>query len=225
MALLLINIVEWVLIAVIGLCGTLAFSSSGAYSLLHRFLLTHYPDIGHYLIAIIWALLALMGLFSVSLQRKGGGFLTWLALILSSPSILAFNKLDIPRMLGLDFTISTSLSFWQVLILTVVILSAYLLLNFMRELKIFRLGLSKKGAESKDIENISIKSHQFLLAALLGALVLTVVLAWLAFGLETLLLPYFKHIAWNVVLIGTGCLLVLAAYIYWLGTHQSSSEK
>jgi len=225
MAILLINIAEWVLIAIIGLCGTLAFASSGLYSLLHNSLLSHYPDIGHYLIAIIWVFLALVGIFSVSFQRKGGGFLTWLAFILTAPSILAFNKLNIPGILGSQYKFTTDLAFWQALVLAAVILTAYLLLNFMRESKLFRLGLVKKQADPADIENVSVKSHQTLILALLGALVLTAVISLIAVNLESFLLPGFSRLPWNVVLIGIACLLFLAVYVYWLGARQTPSDK
>ena len=221
MFILLINIAEWALIAVIGLCGTLAFASSGAYSFLHNFLLSHYPEIGRYFIAIIWGFLALVGIFSISFRRKGGGRLTWFALIFAMPSILAFDKLNIPGLLGIKIELTTELAFWQVMALTVGILSAYLLLNFMRELKLFRLKLIKKEADSADIAMVSVNSHQILLLVLLCALVLTALISLLAVNLESWLLPNFSRLPWNVVLIGIGCLLILAAYIYWLGTHRS----
>jgi hypothetical protein len=223
MFILLINILEWALIAVIGLCSTLAFASSSTYVFLHKFLLSYYPELGRYFIAIIWGFIALIGIFSVSFRRKGGGRLTWLALIIALPSILAFDKLNIPGVLGINFELTTELAFWQVLALAAAILTAYLLLNFMRELKLVRFSLGKKGADSADIEKVAIKSHQILLLVVLGALVLTALVSLLAANLESWLLPYFSRLPWNVVLIGLFGLLILAIYIYWLGTHHSSS--
>lgn len=224
MPILIINIAEWVLIAIIGLCGTLAFASSGVYSLLHSYLISHYPEIGRYFIAIIWCFLAMVGIFSVSFQRKGGGRFTWFALIFTLPSILAFNKLDIPGVLGLKLELTTGLAFWQVMALAVIILTAYLLLNFMRELKLFRLDLIKKGVDFADIKNVSVKSHQLLLLVLLCALILTALISLIAVNLESWLLPYFSHLTWNIIFIGIGCLLILAIYIYWLGAHLSSGK-
>jgi hypothetical protein len=225
MTILIINIAEWTLIVIIGLCSTLAFYSSGAYTLLHNFFVSQYPGFGRYLINIIWGFLAAVGIFSVSFRRKGGGRLTWFALIFAAPSILAFNRFNIPELLGFKIGFTTDLAFWQVLVLTVGILIAYLLLNFMRELKLLRLELQKKEADSQDIENISIKSHQILLLALLGALVLTGIVTLVAVNLESLLLPFFSKLPWNVVLVGVVCLLILAIYIYWWGKRHSSLDK
>ena len=225
MFILIINILEWALIAVIGLCGTLAFASSGTYDFLHNFLLSHYPEIGRYFIAIIWGFIALIGIFSVSFRRKGGGRLTWLALIFALPSILAFDKLNIPGILGINFELTTGLAFWQVLALTAAILTAYLLLNFMRELKLVRFCLVKKKSDSTDIEKVAIKSHQLLLLVLLGSLILTALISLIAAKLESWFLPHFSRLPLNVVLIGVGCLLILAVYIYWLGTHRSPSGE
>jgi hypothetical protein len=220
-----INVAEWALIAIIGLCGTLAFASSGAYSGLHNYLLSHYPEIGKYLIAIVWGFLAMVGIVSITFRRKGGGRFTWLALIFAMPSILAFNKLDIPGLLGLKIELTTGLAFWQVMVLTLGIMAAYLLLNFMRELKLFRLLLGKKGADPADIDNVSVKSHQLLLASLLSAVVLTAAVSLISVNLESFLLPYFSRLPWNIVFIGAGCLLIMAVFIYWLGIHLSSSDK
>ena len=225
MMVLILNIAEWLLIAIIGLCGTVAFASSGAYTLLHNALIAHYPQIGRYLIAIIWGFLALIGVFSVSFRRMGGGRLTWLAVIFALPSILAFNKLNVPGLLGLDLHITTNLTFQQVMALTLGILTAYLLLNFMRELKLIRLNLGKKKADQTDIENVSVRSHQVLLITLICALVLTAIVSLIGVSVEHWLLPYFKNLAEKVVLVGAGGLLILAIFIYWLGTHHSINDK
>ncbi len=217
-------IAEWVLILLIGFCGTLAFAQSGAYSALHNYLLTQYPEIGHYLIWIIWGFLALIGLFSVIWRRKGGGRFSWFALIFASPSILAFNKLDIPALLGINLKITTGLALWQILTLVMVIITAYLILNFMSELKSFRLGLIKKDADSADIKKVSVKSHQTLLIIILCALIASVLIILIAINLEAWLLPLFRRLPWNIMFIGIGFLLILAIYIYWLGTNHSASE-
>ena len=218
-------IAEWALILLIGLCGTLAFAQSGAYSALHSYLLTRYPEIGHYFIWIIWGFLALIGLFSVIWRRKGGGRFCWFALIFAAPSILAFNKLDIPGLLGINLEITTGLALWQVLALSMLIITAYLLLNFMSELKSFRLGLIKKDVDSEDIKNVSVKSHQTLLIILLCALIASSLIILIAVNLEVWLLPFLSRLTWNIIFIAIGCLLMLAIYIYWLGTHHSAAEK
>jgi hypothetical protein len=216
---------EWTLIVLIGLCGTLAFAQSGIYSALHDFVLARYPDIGHYLIWIIWSFLALIGIFSITFRRKGGGGFTWFALIFASPSILAFNKFDILSLLGLNFKITTALSFWQVLLLTTTIITAYLLLNFLRELKIFRLSLIKKAVDPADIENVSVKSHKILLLISLCSLFLSACVILIAVNLKSWIMPVLIQLPWNIGFIGIGCLFILAVYIYWLGTHTSSPEK
>lgn len=218
-------ITEWALILLIGFCGTLAFAQSGAYLAMHNFVLTRYPEIGHYFIWIIWGFLALIGFFSVIWRRKGGGRFSWFALIFAAPSILAFNKLDIPGLLGINLEITTGLALWQVLALVMVIITAYMLLNFMSELKSLRLGLIKKDADSADIQNVSVKSHQALLVVLLCALIASALIILIAVNLEAWLLPFFSRLPWNIIFIGIGCLLILAIYIYWLGTHHSGAEK
>ena len=225
MIFILINVAEWALISIIGLCGTLSFVSSGTYSFLSNYIISHYPEIGRYLIALIWVFLAAIGVFSVSFRRKGGGRFTWFALVFALPSILTFNKLDVPGLLGLKVEFTTKLEFWQALTLSIGILTSYLLLNFMRELKISRLSLIKKMADPADIKNWLINSHRILLLALLCALVLTAAISLIAINLEAWLLPYFHRLTWNIILIGVGCLLMLALYVYWLGTHHRFSSK
>ena len=225
MIFILINVAEWALISIIGLCGTLSFVSSGTYSFLSNYIISHYPEIGRYLIALIWVFLAAIGVFSVSFRRKGGGRFTWFALVFALPSILTFNKLDVPGLLGLKVEFTTKLEFWQALTLSIGILTSYLLLNFMREFKIFRLSLHKKMADPADIKNWLINSHRILLLTLLCALVLTAVISLTAVNLEARLMPFFSWLPWNIILIGVGCFLVLALYVYWLGTHHPSSSK
>ena len=225
MIIFLINITEWFLISIIGLCGTVAFVSSGTYASISNYFVSHYPEIGRYLMALIWIFIAAVGVFSVSFRRKGGGRFTWLALIFALPSILSFNKLNVPALLGFDNVLTTKLEFWQTLVLAAGILTAYLSLNFMRELKITRLSLNKKRADKPDIDNWLINSHIILLLALLCTLVLSAVIALFAIRMEAWLLPYFHRLPWNIIMIGVGCLLVLAFYVYWLGTHHKSSNK
>jgi hypothetical protein len=225
MPILLIIFAEWLLIALIGLCGTLAFISSGIYEIIHNFMMSHYPDIGQYFIGIIWGFIALTGIFSISFRRKGGGRLTWIAIFFSLPSILAFNKIDLGTLVGLQSKLTTSLSFWQAATLSIIILVAYILINFMREFKLFRLGLINKNVDSQDVQNITVQSHIILVTAMLCTLILSAITGLLAINLESRLLPFFKSLPTYLFPIGCVCLLMLAVYIYWLGTHYSSSDK
>jgi hypothetical protein len=87
------------------------------------------------------------------------------------------------------------------------------------------LSLIKKVADPEDIENVSAKSHQILLLVLFCSIFLAACVILIAVNLKSWILPVFGQLPWNVVFIGIGCLLILAIYIYWLGTRPSSPEK
>ena len=86
-----------------------------------------------------------------------------------------------------------------------------------------RKSLEKRGASTDDIENVNSQSHFMLLLVTGYAVVAATIIALLSRSLESLTFSYLIYVPWNVVLIGLGCVMILAIYIYWLGSRRNNN--
>jgi hypothetical protein len=214
--------VEILLCGIMSLCGLLAFTSSNAYSSILK-LLTSHPTLSSWLPLIVFGIIFIFGFLSVTLRSKGGGRLTWIVILFSLPSILSFNSIDILKVIGLNLTIASKLTFFQLLGLCVLIITCYLLISFMSVLKHSRRSLEKRGSSFADINHVNSQSHPVLMLAVASALVAAAIIALIAWGLESLTFDYLSYVPWTVISIGLGCILILAIYLYWLGSRRNSS--
>ena len=217
----LIRLSEWVLIAVMAFCGTFALTKAGAYVWLEKEILAHIPAIGYFLPVVIWALVFTFGVQSVILRKKGGETLTELVVIISLPSLLSFNAIDLLKIFGTEMKISTGLSFSNALCLGLVIMICYVLLSSVGILKRSRAGFIQRKVIAEDIETVDAKSHIFLLAAAGAALLATIIIALFSRGVEVLFSDKISQVPWYAVFVGLGCILILAVYLYWLGTKKN----
>ena len=219
-----INISEWILIGLMGVCGSYAFINSNAYTLLQSPIASHYPGINPYLPDIIWSVIFLFGVQSIILRSKGGGTFTWLVVIFSLPSLLSYNSINIFNIFGLTFKAITRINFYQLLGLGILIMLGYVLLSHMSVLKQSRRSLIKRHANLVDIEEVNSQGYLFILLATAAALITVALLALIARGIEVLIFPLLSRLSWNLVLLGLGCILVLAVYLYWLGSQRHSNS-
>jgi hypothetical protein len=206
------------LIGIMSLCGTFALTSSKIYQSLHE-LFYLYP-VAPYVSLIIWVLLLILGILIIILRGKSSGVFTGLVIFISLPSMLSFNSIDLARLFHLESigaAFSTTLNFFETLIIGLVIIICYLSLNFMNILKKSRSSLIKQGATPSDIDSIYSKSHLVLLEVMGIVLIITVIIAAFAQGIELLL---SSVIQWNLVLLGLGCTLLIVVYIYWIVSRR-----
>ncbi len=190
--------------------------------LIQEFLSSHSLGISPYIPVIIWFVLFLIGIITVVIRGKGGGRFTWTAIIFTLPSLLAFNSMDLPRIFGLDVNINSNLHFYQLLGLEILIMTGYILINHMYVFKQSHHNLIERGADAADIDNIYLKSHLFLFQSTAAILLMALIVALLSTGLESFTLSFLKQMSWNMILVSLGCILVVAIYIYWIGSKKNT---
>jgi len=218
------GITELVLITALSGIGTYAFMNSSVYSWVRNFgEVLNLPL--SYVPIVIWGLLSLYGVFNITLRRQGSGGFVFFVTLLSLPSILSHNTLNWLGMSGSEFTLSTSLSFYEMLALGVLIITGYVVLNCMHLFRQARRNLTGRGANPADIESVTLSSYLVLFLAIAAALVVTIAIAFLSRNLELLVLDRIRAMPWNVVFIGIGCVLLLAVYLYWLGARRRTKDQ
>jgi hypothetical protein len=219
---LFITVAEWILIGIMGLCGTLAFDHSNTYSWIQEQIAARYPSIILYLPVIIWGLTFVLGACLVILAGSSGKF-AWIVVLFALPSLLSFDSINILKIVGSNLPAATSLTFQQTLAIGIAILICYILLNNLGIFKKARQNLRKRGAAEEDIALISSGNHLWLLVLVAGAILVVMVIAFLAEGLNRLILPHLADMPWNIILAGLFCIILLAVYLYWLGLRRNSS--
>jgi len=218
----MINIGEWILISLLAFCGSLAFINSSLYVLLQSPLTSRLPGINPYLPEIIWGILFLFGLQSIILRNKGGGSFTWLVVLVSLPSILSCDTVNIFNIFGFDPKALSKINFYGLLCLGVSIMIGYILLNNLCILKRTRLNLIKRGAESKDIDEVSTQGYVLLILGMGATIAIVAVLVLISRGLEVWFLSILNSFSWNLALTGLGCIIMLALLVYWVGSQKQS---
>jgi hypothetical protein len=218
---LLITLSEWGLIGVMGLCGSTALTHSNTFGWLQGRIFAHYPIIIPYLPVIIWGLIFVLGVCLVILAGSSGKF-TWIVVLLALPSLFSFNSINVLEIVGADIAAATSLTFAQVLALSIAIVVCYVLLNSIGIFKQTRQRLKKRGAGAEDITNEAKNSHLWLCLLTAGAVLVVAVMAGLAAGLNLLIMPHLADMPWSYILAGLICIIILAVYLYWLGLRRHS---
>ncbi len=211
---------ELVLIAAMGGIGAYAFLASSLYETARDYGALHSLGFIPYLPLIIWGLITGFGLLNIVMFNRGSGVFTWIVAIFCLPSLLAHNTTDWAGMLGISFKLTTSLGFNSMLTLGVLVITGYVILNYLRSFKASERDMIARHASPEDIESISGFSNLSLFITVCGAVAATALVAFLARGLETLMLGAVRATPWNVVFIGLSCILVLAFYLYWLSARR-----
>ena len=212
----MIGVTELALIAALSGSGTYAFVNSNVYDLVNGFA----AAINLPIPIILWGLLFLFGAFNITIRGQGSGGFIFFVTLLSLPSILSHNILNWLSIAGLEFTLSTGLSLYEVLALGVFIITGYVVLNRMHLFRHAQRSMIARGTEPVEIESVTFNSYLVLVVAIIAALVVTLTIAFLSRNLELMVLDYIREIPWNVVFIGIGCTLLLAGYLYWFGARR-----
>lgn len=224
--------VELVLIAVISGAGAYAFLSSGIYGALRDYGIMHNIGFIPYLHLIIWGILTAFGIVRVVLNNKGSGSFAVLNAMFSLPSLLAYNTINWPGILHIDYKFTSSMGFGAVLATGVLIITGYIALNYLRLFRKNEESMAARRVNREHIEAVYSLSGVTLLVTLCSAVAAAIITGLLAFYLESLTLDYLRKIPWNVVFTGAFCFLLIAFYIYWFfarrrtGAHlpQDSSD-
>lgn len=220
----IVGISELALIGALAGTGTYAFVNSCVYVDVKRLIEAVNLPVS-YIPILLWGLLSVYGLFNITIRGRGSGGFIFFVFLLALPSILSHDILNWPGIVGAEFTISTSLAFYQVLALGVFVVTGYVLLNRLHLFRQTQRSLIARGADPVEIRSVAFSSHLTLALAVVVALAVTAAIAFVSRNLELMTLGYIRHTPWNVMAIGIGCILLLSGYLYWLGAHRRTKEE
>ena len=178
-----------------------------------------------YLPLLIWGIITAFGILNIVLANRGSGSFIWLVMIFSLPSLLAHNTMDWPKIFGANFKLTTSLGFNSMLALGVLTIAGYIILDYLRFFREAGGSMAERQVSPTDIENVNNFSSLALFLTVLGAIAATVLVAFLAGGLERLALGLMQKLPWNIVFIGVFCLLLIAFYLYWLFARRRNKGE
>jgi hypothetical protein len=219
-----IGTAEAFLIGIMGFCGVFFLTENSFYVLVRNPIAAANPAVGHYLPLIIWAIVFLFGFQSVILRKKGGGGLLWFVLVISFPALWSFISLNYLKIFGVSLKYAPEMNLYLAIGLGILIMTCYSLLNSMSVLKQFRRSLIKRKANPDDIENVHMKSNVFLLIAGGASLVTAAVITLMSAGIGTLFSMIIPKVPMYSILVGLGCILILAVYLYWVGSRKYQEE-
>jgi uncharacterized membrane protein YiaA len=181
------------------------------------------PGIAPYTALIIGAVLFTTGVFLIMVKNRGRGFFAALVVLVALPSIISFDSLDLFRLLKLDSVraqFTTKFNSAEMTALGAVIITCYLLINFMSLLRKSRNDLVVQGADLTGTDGVYFKSHLGLLAITSIALTIAVLIGGLAWGIELVAHPTLTHLHWGLFVVGLVCVLLIATCIYWLVSRR-----
>jgi hypothetical protein len=220
----IVGISELALIAALAGSGTYAFINSSIYVGIKRLMeAINFPV--SYLPIMLWGLLSLYGVINIIVRVQSSGRFIFLIFLLSLPSILSHNILNWPGIIGVEFTLSTSLGFYEVLALGVFIITGYVVLNRIHLIRHTERSLTARGADPVEVKNAAFHSHLTLILCIVVASGVTAAIAFVARSLELLTLGHLRHMPWNVLVVGIGCILLLSGYLYWLAVRRRTKNK
>jgi hypothetical protein len=218
------RLVEWIVIALLALAGVLALTNASAYSWIHDPVADRVPALAPFLPVLIWALVFLFGVQSIIWRSKGGGTFTLLVGLISLPALMNFNSIDWLKFIGIQSHVTDGLGFFPCLVLGLLVMTGYLLLNLIGNLKQSRNSLQRRGADRADIQEFDIHGHFTTFLGIGVSLVAAMVIYGLSRGVEALSGGYISSVPWYILLIGFGCVIILAVYLYWLGMRKTTGE-
>lgn len=218
------DILAYGCLAVMITCALIALTQSNYYVWLQTHLISLNPFMGHYMVGILALLLLTFGIIQVGLRHKGAGSLFVVLLIITLPSLLAFDSIDLFKIFGGKLTITTHLSFVVVVILELLLFLGYLLLDALTTFQESRRNMEKRGVLPGELHEVQKLSHSYLF--LIGgiALSLAVILVAISAAIKDVIVTNVLSFNWYLVIIGMICILALSAYLYWLGTGKSQTK-
>jgi len=213
------------LIAALSAAGSFAFASSGAFIAVRDYGQAHQLGYMPYLPLIIWCVMTTFGVLNIIVFNRGAGSFSCLVMIFCLPSLLGLNTVDWPGVFGADFKFTTSLGFAGMMIIGLLVISGYVVLNYIRDFKQSEQNMVNRGATPADIEDVSSFSYGSLITSIAIAIAATALVAFLGRGLESIILNYLRKLPWNIGFIGLSCFMLLAFYIYWLGARRRAKNQ
>jgi hypothetical protein len=219
-----IRLAEWLIIALMALAGVLALANSSAYSWIYDPVAGRWPAFAPFLPGLIWALVFIFGVQSVILRSKGGGALAILVGLISLPALMSFNSVDWLEFIAIQSHNTFEPGFFPGLVLGLLIMTGYLLLNLMSTLKQSRLSFKRCGANPADIQGFDISGHSVAFLGIGVSLAAAIAIYSLSRGTEALSAGFISAVPWYILLIGFGCIFILAVYLYWLGMRKTTGE-
>ena len=214
---------EAALIAIMSLCGTVALRASYLFTSFQGFISVRVPGIVPYTALIIGAVLFIIGTFLIMVKNRGRGFFAALVVLVTLPSLLSFDSLDLFRLLKLDSVraqFTTKFNSIEMMALGAVIIACYLLTNFMSLLRKSRNDLAAQGADVTGTDSVYFKSHLGLLAITAIALMIAVLITGLAWGIELAARSELIHLPWGLFVVGLVCVLLITSSVYWIVSRR-----
>jgi sterol desaturase/sphingolipid hydroxylase (fatty acid hydroxylase superfamily) len=92
----------------------------------------------------------------------------------------------------------------------------------MRPLKLSRLNLKVRGADSQQVDYVNLRSHFVLLWVIISGLAAAGLILLIGWSMESLFLSQLGRLPWNALIAGLGCIIFLGVYIYWLAVRTKA---
>jgi uncharacterized membrane protein YiaA len=214
---------EAMLIGIMSLCGTITLASSKLFTSFQQSIKLHVPGVVSHITLIVGVVLFIIGVFLIMVKNRGRGFFAVLVMLLSFPSILSFDSLDLLKLFKLDSIgakFTTSLNSVEMTVLAVIIITCYLLINFTSLLRKSRNDLSKQGADIARTGEVYLKSHLVLLQMTAIALTIAAFIMVFALGIESISHVAVARLQWGLFFVGLGCVLLIIGSIYWITSRR-----
>jgi hypothetical protein len=217
-----IFLVELFCVAILSLCGVVAFSNAGLYTEFELLVSRLLPSVSSYLLLLLFLLLFAPGFFFIAIRNKGGGILTIAVMLLCLPSFLSFNTVDLLKIFGGSTHIATRITLIQMLSIGSLVITIYFLLDLINQLKYNIRHLETLQAPDSDLKVVL--QPQIIMSIILagGALLISLIITALARGFEYLFSRNTFILSWWIVPVALFCIMILGIYLYWITTRKNS---
>ena len=211
--------VQFLCVVILSMCGIVAFSNSGMYAGFEETISKILPSA--YLSLLVFLVLLVPGVFFIIVRNKGGGILTVVVMLLSLPSILAYDNIDLLKIFGGASHVTTRMTLFQMLSIGSLIITAYFLLDLINQLKLNYFRLKTQGAPPSDIKIVLQNQHLISIILAGAALLVSLVITAVARGFEYFISKQVFSLSWWIVPVALFFILILGIYLYWATTRKS----
>ncbi len=216
-----IAITELVCLTITSLCGMAAFTNSNLYSGINNYLIRMIPSICDHFHLIIFLSLLLPGIVLIIWKNKSPGPLTIAALVLSLPSLLSFNQIDLFKIFRSGALIASEFSLFQMLSSGLLIITAYFLLDLLNQLKLGKLQNKIHQPPSSDIQFVLNHQHIMIIIFTGSALLIGLIISGVARSLEYLISKGTPVFEWWIMPAVLAVIFLLGIYLYWITTRKN----
>lgn len=207
--------IQAILVLLLSISAVYVFSSSFAFTALSNLLSRYFSIEPMYLFAILTILILLAGLSLVLMKKNPsvGNFVSLVALFYI-PSSLASSTINWTQILGLEFQMKTDLSPILMLLLSLLVVTGYVLLRFTvidNRLALEAVGF---GYHKEDLDNVSRSEHIWMFLIVATATVAAFAIYLVSVQINNTLAQTLQTIRGNMFLLGIIFSLIFIGIVY-----------